>query len=204
MSIATYGDLKTAVKSWLNRADLDSYIPDFIRLGEQRIFYGADSPHPSQPLRVPAMMARETGSISSSAITFPTRFLEPIRLAASSSGQTWPLDYVAPNQFDQSSSAVPTTYTYLNNRIETAGTGASSYTLDYYQSFASLTADADTNWLLANAPGVYLYASLIESAPFIADMSMLNAWLSMLKSSIAAVNQATKRQGGSLAVRVAR
>ena len=205
MSISTYGELKTAVGAWLNRADLTSYIPDFIRLGEQRINYGSDEPFPSTPLRVPAMQTRETGTIASNAIAFPTRFLEPIRIAGSSGGSDWSLMYISPERFSEhsNSSSVPTTYTYLNNQIETSGTGAASYILDYYQAFASLSADADTNWLLANAPGVYLYASLIESAPFLGDLQMLNSWLAMLKSQIAAVNRATKYQGGgSLATRV--
>jgi hypothetical protein len=49
-----------------------------------------------------------------------------------------------------------------------------------------------------------LYSALIESAPFIGDAAILSAWLSMYKSAIAAVNRATKYQGGgSLATRVA-
>lgn len=205
MSIATYGELKTAVASWLNRADLTSYIPDLIRLGEQRIFYGADTPLSSAPLRIPAMQTRATGTITSSAIAFPTRFLEPIRIVGSSGGSDWSLQYVAPERYSEhsNSSGVPTVYTYLNNQIETSGTGAGSYILDYYQAFASLSADSDTNWLLTNAPGVYLYAALVESAPFLGDDTRLNTWLAGMKSAISAVNRSTKTQGGgSLATRV--
>ncbi len=205
MSIATYADLKTSVALWLNRADLTAYIPDLIRLGEQRIFYGADTPFPSQPLRIPAMQTQATGTISSNTIAFPTRFLEPIRVAAVSGSVKWSLDYISPNTYSEyeEGSGLPTVYTYLNNTITTGPTGGADYVLDYYQAFASLSADADTNWLLTNAPGVYLYAALIESAPFLGDSAVLNQWLSMLKSSIGAVNRATKYQGGgSLATRV--
>lgn len=207
MSIANYGDLKTAVATWLNRGDLTSHIPDLIRLGEQRIAHGADAPWASQPLRIPAMQARATGTISGSAIAFPTRFLEPIRLVASSGGEQWSLAYVAPERFAEpaSSSAVPTVYTYLNNTIVTAGTGAASYTLDYYQSFAELAADADTNWLLSNAPGVYLYAALLEAAPFLMDDARLTVWHGAFAASVGAVNRSTHRQApGALAVRIAR
>ena len=207
MAINTYGTLKTAVATWLNRADLTSYIPDLITLAEQRINYGSDGQYLSQPLRIPAMQARATGTITSSVIAYPTRFLEPIRLVASSGGNSWPLDYAAPYDFTNSTngSGVPSYYTLLNNQIETAGTGAATYTLDYYQAFSALTADADTNWLLTNAPGVYLYSSLIESAPFLGDGQPMQTWLAMLNSSIAAVNRATKYQGGgALAARVVR
>lgn len=205
MSIANYGDLKTQVATYLNRPDLESYIPDFITLGMQRINYGGADPYPTPPLRVPAMQAQETGTITTSSIAFPTRFLEPIRIAATSNGQTWTLDYAAPAQFSdyETSSALPTVYTYLNNAIKTAGTGAASYTHDYYQAFETLSADADTNWLFANAPGVLLYAALIESAPFIMADERINGWFGLFKASISALNRASHRQGGgSLAARV--
>lgn len=37
MSLQSYADLQTAVASWLNRDDLTTQIPDFIRLAEARI-----------------------------------------------------------------------------------------------------------------------------------------------------------------------
>ena len=207
MALDTYGGLKTAVGTWLNRADLTSYIPDFIKLAEQRINYGSDGAYPSTPLRIPAMQTQATGTITSSAISFPTRFLEPIRIVATSGSVSWSLGYMSPERFtEQSNSAgLPTVYTYLNNTIQTAGTGAATYALDYYQAFASLSADADTNWLMTNAPGIYLYASLIEAGPFLGDSSVLQGYAGMLNASIAAVNRATKYQGGgSLATRVVR
>lgn len=202
MALATYADLKTSVQEWLNRPDLTGYVADFIRLGEQRIFYGSEGAFPSQPLRVPAMMEQETGTITSSSIAFPSRFVEPIRLAASSGGQTWSLTYTPPERYSEaaSSSGVPTSYTYLDNAIKTAGTGAASYTLDYYKAFDALTSDTDTNWALTNTPGVYLYAALIESAPFLHDESRVNTWHAMFSSLIAAANRATHRHGGGALV----
>ena len=151
------------------------------------------------------MQARETGDITDSSIDFPTRFVEPIRLAVSSGGTSYSLTYTPPERFSEASNSAnpPTEYTYLNNAIKTAGTGASSYTLDYYQSFALLSSDSDTNWLLTNAPGVYLYASLLETAPYLGDDPRISTWHSMLKSAIASVNRSTKmRAGGSLVTRV--
>jgi hypothetical protein len=205
MSISNYANLKMAVATWLNRADLDSYIPDFIRLGEQRIFYGGSEAMPSLPLRVPAMQARATGQIANNEIAFPERFLEPIRIAGSSGGFNWSLHYASPDSFaEQSSSAgLPTIYTLLNNSIQTAGSGAANYTMDYYQALASLTADSDTNWVLQNAPGVYLYAALIESAPFIGDSALVTQWHSMFSSAVNSINRATKyHAAGALVARV--
>ena len=37
MAISTYAELQAAIKSWSKRDDLDSEIPDFIKLAETRI-----------------------------------------------------------------------------------------------------------------------------------------------------------------------
>ena len=204
MSIATYGELKTAVANYLNRADLTAYIPDFITLGVQRINHGAEMPYQSQPLRIPAMQEQATGTIASGSIAFPTGFLEPIRVAVSSNGCSWSLNYIPPVSFSEieNSTSPPVEYTYLDNAIKVPGS-ASAYTLDYYKAFTAFSADADTNWLLTNAPGVLLYAALMESAPFLGADERINGWFGMLKSAISGLNRSTMRQGGgSLQVRV--
>ena len=38
MSITDYGELKSAVSDWINRDDLTTRVPDFIRLAEAEIF----------------------------------------------------------------------------------------------------------------------------------------------------------------------
>lgn len=204
MSITNYTELQASVAGWLNRNDLTAYIPDFIRLGEQRLFFGGSDPLPSPPVRIPAMQAQDTGTITSGAIAFPTRFIEPIRVAASSGSVTWSLRYISPEQFSDVSntSALPSVYTYLENEIKVAGTGSATYVLDYYQTF-ELLETTSTNWLLTNAPGTYLYAALIEAAPFLGDDNRVSTWHTMLKSSIQSVNNSTRRQGSGLAMRVA-
>lgn len=204
MAITDYGTLKTAVGSYLNRSDLTSYIPDFIRLGERRLFYGSDSPTATVPVRVPAMQERDTGSISGQSIAFPTGFLEIIRLRISTGTNYWTADYAPPNRFTEleMSSDYPTHYTFLDNAIKIAESGAADYVLDYYKAFTSLTSDSDTNWLLTNAPDAYLFAALLESAPFLGDMDMYVPWAGMYKSIISSLNRTTnKPPGGSMFVR---
>jgi hypothetical protein len=205
MAIQNYGDLKSSVATWLNRADLTSYIPDFIRLGEQRIFYGGESPYQTEPVRVPAMQTRETGTITSSAIAYPTRFLEVIGLSANSGGTVWTLDYATPILYasKSQSAGLPSVYALINNTIATAPTSSAGYTLDYYQAFANLSSDTDTNWLLTNLPGIYLYAALIETAPFLGDAPMFTSWMNMYASMVAAANRTTRKPaGGTMATRV--
>ena len=202
MSISTYSELQTAVGVWLDRADLSSYVADFIALAETRIFYGSGDPFPSEPIRVRAMQARATGSVASNVISYPTRFLEPIRLKVADGTSGWTLEYVTPSKYTElaNNATDPSYYTFLNNQIETAGTDPIDYTLDYYQAFEALSVTS-TNWLLTNAPGVYLYGALIEAHPFIGDDARLSTWGNLYKSLVTALNRTTKAPAsGSLAV----
>ena len=202
MAINTYGTLKTAVASYLNRSDLTSSIPDFVKLGARRIFYGGGQPYDTPPLRVPAMQAQDTGAVSGGYISFPDSFLEPIRLAAVLGSTNWTLNYVSPANYSGTLTDPQTanTYTYLNNAIYTAVDASTSYILDYYRSF-TLTNDSDDNWILLNAPDIYLYSSLIEASPFLGDDPRINLWFGLYKSSVSSLNRSTQKQGSGLAVR---
>ncbi len=204
MAVSDYGTLKSEVALYLDRSDLASYIPQFITNAARRLNYGSDAPFSSPPLRIPAMQATATGSTSGS-IAFPTRFLEIIRLACSDGNLSWDLEYANNASYTTYSnrSDRPVVYSFLGNAIKTAGTGSASYTLDYYQAFEAFSADADTNWLLTNAPDAYLFGALLESAPFISDIPMVNGWYGMFKSTVSALNRTSMRpHGGSLRVRV--
>ena len=204
MAISTYAELQTAVSNWLNRSDLTSRIPEFIVNAETRIAFGSEAPFPSKPVRVPAMMNRSTGTVSSGAIAFPTGFIEVIRLAVSSGGSSYNLKYVAPDQFTAlaNESSDPCAFTFLNNQIETAPTGSLSYTLDYYKKFDAL-ATTSSNWLLTNFPAVYLYGALIEAAPYLMDDPRVQTWHGMYVAAVGGTNRAlTRPPSGSLAVRV--
>jgi len=203
MALANYGDLKSAVASYLNRSDLTSYIPDFIRLAERRISYGSDQPFPSLPVRVPAMQATATGTTSGS-IAYPTGFLEVIRLACSDGNYSWDLEYATNATYTSyaNKSDRPAVYSFLGNAIKTAGTGSASYTLDHYAALTALSADGDTNWLITNAPDVYLFGALLESAPFIQDLQMVQGWHGMYRSIVGSLNRnSMKPSGGSMRVR---
>jgi hypothetical protein len=127
-----------------------------------------------------------------------------IRLAATSNGVTWTLDYIDPAGMSEkaSDSGLPTVYTYLNNSIQTAGTGAASYVMDYYQAFTAFSSDSDTNWVLTNSPNVYLYGSLLEAAPFLLDDQRVQGWYSLYVSAINGLNRAMQRHGTAPQTRI--
>ena len=65
----------------------------------------------------------------------------------------------------------------MQNNIEFAPVPDSEYTLEivYYQALPAL-ADNTTNWLLDSHPDIYLYGSLMQSAPYLQADERIGVW----------------------------
>ena len=174
MAITNYGELKTAVADWLNRDDLTLVIPTFIDLAHAKL---------NRRLRVREMIQRSTASITDQFSNLPSDFLELRNIQLN---VTIPksLEYVTIEQMDQerglgNTAREPVYYTLMGSTIEVFPTPDQSYTLElaYYQDIPTLSADADTNWLLTKAPDVYLYGALLQAAPYLKDAEETGLWL---------------------------
>lgn len=188
MSLDTYGELKTAVADWLKRADLTSSIPTFVALAEANI---------RRDVRVRAMEQEATGTLTAVTLALPTRFLEARRVILGTTVQ----DYVTPNEWYPLREAGTNQYTILGENFHFQK--LADYTIQYWQAFAAFSADGDTNWLITNAPDVYLWASLEQAAIFIRDDSMAALSRAQYASALARLNATEQRArfGGPLAVR---
>lgn len=60
-------------------------------------------------------------------------------------------------------------------------------TLLYRQTIPPLSDDNPENWLLAQHPDLYLYATLLETAPFLRDDARLAMWKAMLDEAVSGV-----------------
>jgi hypothetical protein len=204
VSLASYTDLQTAVANWLARADLTAFIPDLITLAEQRIFYGSEDPDfPSPPLRIRAM---ET-------FTDPTTFLTvagtpTLALPAGFLGHTAnkvcylnttiiaELDFVTQRQLDlrytPGNNQQPRAYTLQGDNLRFGPTPDLAYgvVLGYYKKFDALSV-TPANWLMTNAPGVYLYATLLEASVFNRNDARLPVWAKMFAAATGALMKAS-------------
>ena len=167
MAISTYAELQTAIGDWLNRADLDQKIPDFIRLAESTL---------NDVLRQADMVTQSTGiTITAGRATLPTDALEVV-YAQVGSTEDEPLEQVSPQQLTMlrrtrtRDAANPRFFAIIGRQIVVTPTPSSgTLDLDYYQRIPALTSSNTTNWLLADAPHVYLYTSLLHATPFLMD-----------------------------------
>jgi hypothetical protein len=167
MAITTYAELQTAIGDWLNRADLDQKIPDFIRLAESTlndVFRSAD------------MVSSATQAITSGRAALPSDALE-IAYVQVASTEDEPLEQITPQQLTMlrrtrtRDAANPRFFAIIGRElvVTPSPSGSASLDIDYYQRIPSLTDSNTTNWLLEDAPHVYLYTSLLHATPFLMD-----------------------------------
>ena len=194
MSLATYSDLKTAVAAWLNRSDLTSVIPDFIALceGDLRV-----------DLRVIAMEQYTTGTLTGETLAHPTRYMEARALTV---GDTL-YEYVPPERYMQyTASSGAKIFTSIGTNLYILnGTSGASYKLVYYQGFAAFSGASDTNWVLTNAPDVYLAGASRYGAEYLKDFELAQRFAVRYAGAVARVvgQQKLSASPGSLRTRVA-
>ena len=189
MAIGTYAELKTAVANYLTRSDLTSRIPEFIELAEDRI---------AHDLRIRAMETSSDITIDAQTEALPTGFLSMRRLYLNTD-PIRRLEFVPPEHFwtirAATESGQPKVYTIEGENLVFGPSPDSTYTGKalHYKRFTALSADADTNWLLTSARGLYLYGALIESAPYIRNDPRIATWSAMWDNELDRVMKADQR-----------
>lgn len=204
MALTTYTELKSSLADWLNRSDLTSVIPDFISLAEAQI---------ERQLRTRQMIVRATASFAAGAEygTVPSDFLEAKTIKLDTNPIT-SLDFETIDSMDQLSSTVylssgrPKKFTVVGNqfRLLPIPDGAYTANLVYYAKLSKLSSSNTTNWLLTQAPDVYLYGSLLQAAPYLQDDARIAVWSSLYQSGLDQLQVADDRgstSGGVLTSR---
>lgn len=180
MAISTYAELQTAVANWLNRSDLTTRIPEFIALAEARM-------NRDKRLRVVDAITRADLAVSAQYTALPSDFAQMVNIERTGS-PVQALDVLAPQQMDairaQTPTGEPRYYCVVGDELELAPVPDSAETLAmiYFRRIEALSTTVTSNWLLAAAPDVYLYATLIESAPFLHEDERIGTWQSLYDS----------------------
>ena len=201
MAISNYSELNTAVANWLDRDDLTDRIPEFIALAEARF---------NRLLRIRAMETKQTASTVADQrnLALPTNFIQMRNLQINTSPIT-SLEYVTPEMYDRlyggSDTGTPKAYTILADEIQLGPIPASVQTIEmlFYKKFDALTSTAPTNWMITNAPDVYLYGCLLEAEPFIMNDPRVQLWATAFQQAIKDIqDQDNKDRHSGSALRV--
>ena len=187
MAISNYSELTTAVANWLDRDDLTLRIPEFIALAEARF---------NRALRLRSMEAKYTANTVAGQrnLALPTGYIQMRNFQVNTSPLTT-LSYVTPEIYDRiwggSTSGTPKFYTILANEISLGPIPASVQEVEmlFYKNFENLSSVVATNWLITNAPDVYLYGAMMQAEPFIMNDERVPMWKMALDESISSLQE---------------
>lgn len=193
MAITTYSELKDAVADLLDRDDLTTQIPTFISLAEASFNRG---------IRHWRMEARTQGSQSSGDqyMQIPSDWIETMRMHVTGNGTTV-LDLASMADIaDKRAGAEdvtgrPTHYAMVDSQFELYPTPDADYTIEllYIAKIPVLSDSNTSNWLLDEAPDLYLYGAALHSAPLLQEDERLAVWGQMYGALGKAINSASKR-----------
>jgi hypothetical protein len=189
MAISTYSELQSAVGDFLNRQDLTTVIPTFIALAEADL---------NRSIRHRSMLTRSTATIDTQFTALPADFLEAKNIQLNSTPITV-LRYVTMEHADlvrqRNPTGQPCYYSIVGDTLEVVPVPDASFTaeLTYYKKLTALSDSDTTNWLLSYHPDVYLYGTLMQSAPYLKDDQRIPIWGSLYRQYLADVNASSDK-----------
>jgi hypothetical protein len=200
MTIATYAELQSAIADFLNRQDMTSVIPTFIALAEAQI---------ARDVRHWRMIEQTTLTVDGQYEAIPADWVETIRMVLSTSDrrrlETGSLNELMDRRHRDDTVGAPMLYAHVGDQFEFYPTPDGSYSVEltYYKTIPALSVSNTSNWLLTQAPDVYLYGSLIQSAPYLSDDQRATIWAGFYAASVSQLNAASDaaRTSGSLRLR---
>lgn len=197
MSISNYTELLAAAANWLARDDLTLRIPEFITLAEAKF---------NRTLFHPRMETRTTLTVntllaSPEFLDLPSDFqtMRSVRLSGVVGKPR--LNFLSQTQMEDfrysvdNAAGQPTYFTIIGNQIELAKTPNQNYTVEviYRGNIPALASNA-TNWLLTQAPDLYLYGTLLEASPYIQNDARVTLWATGVQTVMDQLNLLAERQ----------
>ena len=176
MAISSYTELQAAVADWLNRSDLTATIPNFIALAEAQI-------NRDERLHGTAGVTRDTLTVDSQFTDLPADYLKFVSVNISGD-RVRTLQCVTTYEIDDilqgEASGIPRAYAVNGTELEVAPVPSESTTFEVsYQAKLPALSVTPTNWLLTSHPDIYLYATLMQTAPYLHEDERVAVWASM-------------------------
>ena len=192
MALTTYTELKASIADFLNRDDLTAVIADFITLAESQI---------NRDVRHWKMEARSSGqqSAADEYMQIPADWVETIRLHLTGTG-TSAVNLISRDAMAdkraraENTSGTPVYYTHADGQFQLYPTPSAEtdFELLYIQKLDALSGSNADNWLLLEAPDVYLYGALIHSAPYLVEDERVAIWAQMYSAAVARLNETSE------------
>lgn len=185
MAFTTYSELKTTIANYLARTDLDTKIPDFIRLAEERL---------RRELRIRQMLKVATADTTAGdeTVSLPSDFLAMKEMHLDTTPVSTLTFQTTSNFFKNArvtDSGKPVHYTLLGSEFQFAPKPDSAYTLKmvYYYKPDLLSDSNASNLFLTTAPDLLLYGALAEAEPYLMNDDRLATWAGLYERGLQAL-----------------
>jgi hypothetical protein len=182
VTITTYATLITAVTEYLARdqdATLIARIPTFVQLAEAK--FNRVLLHPQMETR--SITTVDTSTTAPEFISLPSDFQSMRRVRLSGVTGKPRLSFMTQTQLDDYRFSIdnvtgqPIYFAIMGTEMELVPTPNENFELEMvYRGNIPALASNSTNWLLTIAPDLYLYGTLLETAPYIKEDSRIAVW----------------------------
>jgi hypothetical protein len=189
-TIDSYTQLKAFVADALDRGDLTERIPSFIRLAEARLARLITHPHGEATATLTSIAGQET-------LALPTG-LRQLRSAHLTTNPIVQLQQVSPSALREgwnSGSGAPQAFALVAGRMVLGPVPDAAYAIAivYLAALTPLSPAAETNWLLAAHPDVYVYGALLQAEAWMANDERIPLWKAAFDEAIVEINEQGKR-----------
>lgn len=186
MAFDTYAGLLAELQNWCwGNADLP--YASFVTMAEARF---------NRELRTQDMEQTSTVTTDETIIEVPDDWLETIAFARQTSTglQVMDSNSIVQEQLMRYATGEPVSYNHMDGgiRVSPPPNGEFTYELVYYKKIPPLTS-VDPNWLLTKSPDLYVYGSLVQSAPYLMDDQRMTLWEAKTVSIIEGMNNESRR-----------
>lgn len=173
----TYDTLISTVAAYLERDDIGSYSPIFIRLAETKVARILKN-------QLATLTVTDTLTVGSTLVTKPERWVENLSFTITANGEVIPLKKRSRETIqsmfpDSTAQDVPKYYAeWQQNYFYVGPNPDASYPFEllYYEQPIPLDAAHQTNYLTDNAPDLLLYSTLLEAEGYLKNDTRIALW----------------------------
>ena len=154
MAIADYTDLLGLVAEYTGRDDFAHMFPRFVSFAESKM---------ERQLRVGGMETATTiTTVAAGTVALPNNYME-MREVKDSTGRILDLTTLPASHWQHGPySGTPETYGISGTTFNAIPKAIGTFSIIYFARIPALTPSSSTNWLLTDAPLLYLYSVCVE------------------------------------------
>ncbi len=197
--VTNYATLQAHIADTLNRSDLTGVIPNFIQQFEAQA---------KRDMRLVKFTDRGSFSVSADGVSLPSDLYRLESWYHDGATYFGPIQIVGPDEIGRLKGAygdtgVPQFAAIVDGVARFAPEPDATYytKMTYHRTVTDLSNTNTTNWLLTQAPDIYLYGALAESAPYLKDDERVGLWKTLLEERVETLHMANvdAQFGGSIA-----